>query len=101
MTTTRFRGPVRRAAGETEAAGHAANVDDAPRATGHHAWRERRDEEKRRPNVGGEHRVEGRDLKGLRGSPHREPGGVDQNVDVANLLGETGDARCVVEVGGD
>ena len=46
-------------------------------------------------------RIEGRDLKCLRGSPHREPGVVDQDVDVANLLGETGDARGVGEVGGD
>jgi len=33
------------------------------------------------------------------GSPHREPGVVDQDVDVADVRGETGDARGVVEVG--
>jgi hypothetical protein len=46
-----------------------------------------------RPDVSGEHLVEGRDLERLRVAPHRKPGVVDQDVDVADLLGETGDAR--------
>src|SRR5712691_10332703 len=92
---------VRGTAGETEAAGHAADVDDAPGPTHHHAWRKCGDEEERRPDIGGEHRIEGRERKGFRGSPHREPGVVNQDVDVANLLGETGDARGVGEVSGD
>src|SRR5439155_9301969 len=54
-----------------------------------------------RPDIGGEHRIEGRERKGFRGSPHREPGVVDQDVDVANFLGETRNARGVGEVSGD
>jgi|SRR5438105_2805704 len=84
-----------------EAAGHAADVDDAPGPTRHHAWRERRDEEERRPDVGGEYRVEGGEGEGLRGTPHREAGVVDQDVDVANLLGQTADARGIGKIGRD
>src|SRR6185369_16422699 len=39
--------------------------------------------------------------KGFRGSPHREPGVVDQDVDVANFLGETLNACGVTEVSRD
>jgi hypothetical protein len=46
----------------------------------------RGDEEERRPNVACEHLVEGGDVELCRRSEERDPGVVDQDVDVADLV---------------
>jgi hypothetical protein len=76
---------VGRAAHEPDAAGHAAEADDAPVTARSHSWSERRDEEERRPDVAGEHFVERGDVELCGRSEERDPGVVDQDVDVADL----------------
>ena len=97
----RLRRAVGRAAHEPDAAGHAADADDAAVAAGGHAGSERRDEEERRADVAGEHRVERGDVE-LRGrAEERDPGVVDQDVDVADVARQALHVGGVAQVGGD
>src|SRR5258705_10894501 len=73
------------AAGQPEAAGHAADVDDAARPPGRHGGGEGGDQEIRRPDVAGEQRVELLDLQLLPGAEHGVPGVVHQDGDVADF----------------
>src|SRR2546427_13070303 len=70
-------GPVGRAAGQAEPAGHAADVNDAALAPGRHPWRERGDEVERCANVVGKHAIEGGDVEVCGWPPRRVPGVVD------------------------
>jgi len=79
----RLRRAVGRAAGETDSAGHAAQADDAAAAALDRPGSQRPDEKKRRPDVAGEHLVVRRHLDLRRRAEHRDPGVVDQDVDVA------------------
>ena len=70
-------------------------------APGSHARSDRRDEEERRPDVAGEHLVERGDVE-LRGrAEERDPGVVDQDVDVADVARQALHVGGVAEVGGD
>jgi hypothetical protein len=78
---------------------HAADVDDAALPAGCHPRRERRDEIERCTDIGGEHAIERGDVE-LRGRPpRRESGIVDQDVDVAGLLGKPPDLCRTTKVG--
>src|SRR5207247_10170983 len=94
-----LRRPVGCATRETDLAGHAADVDDAALAPRRHPRRERGDEEECGADVAGEQGVERGDIEVRRRAEPREPGVVDQHVNIANSFDQTLKVGWIAEVG--
>src|SRR5258705_5964275 len=86
-------------AGQPDPAGYGADVDDAARALLCNSRGECAHEQVRRPDVGGEYRIEVLRGRLLGWSEHRLARVVDQDVDLAGLFSESLDLGRVTEVG--
>jgi hypothetical protein len=96
-----LRRPVGRTTRKSDLTSHAADVDDAAFAPGHHSWRKRGDEEEWCADVTGEQGVKRVDVEVRSRAKHGESGVVDHDVDVADVFDQALEVDWIAKVSCD